>query len=138
MINPNDSEIRTSRVKTFQSRGGTGLIHCRNQRLNLRQWKFVLFICDWLDRGDRQRPREAIVVLARYREAHVCHVDGRLLSIVPVDSGILNGLGDVIVHKLDKLIRHILFVILDSCAMIVSQIWLRVDLPCFSMSLSIS
>lgn len=74
------------------------------------------FAEDLLDGRNWQWPLETVVVLACNRQTHISDVDLGLLGVVLVKPRLLDGLSDVVVHKLEQLVGHILLVVFNAWA----------------------
>lgn len=80
---------------------------------NLGQWDSIFLIGYVLHCWDREGSSEAIVRLASNCESHVINVNLSLSSILFVNIGLLQQLSGIIVHEFQKLISHILLIVLN-------------------------
>ena len=77
---------------------------------------------DGLKHRHGQRARECLVSLALYSEFYVVDIDLLLFEVafgcepgvLPIDFGLLQDLGRVVVHELEELVHHILLIVLDA------------------------
>ena len=83
----------------------------------------------------RKRAAEARVILAGYSKPHIRNINTRLVGIVAVGLGLLYGLLNVVVDKLDQLVSHILFVILYAYTLLTQASYLISALGALSVGL---